>query len=237
MSGDDIDSVLEDRTEDAGGDFADWWEPSEPGEELVGVLVEMHSEPREWTEEGEVPDTIRTVLSVDRGDVDAGKPVTPKQHKQLKQALAGAELGDLVRIVFTGYQKVDGNPNPMNTYDVGVVPEEDWEGLEGAEGIREVLDDYNGIEGDNRRTEPYGSGGSGGTPGGSGGSGGSVSGAVDPEVAEAAGKLQDLVSIQQGSMEVDKADQILNGVNEYDVDVEQVAVAAGFDVEDGIIHE
>lgn len=235
MSEDDIFGELDDRTEEAGGDFADWWEPDEPGEELVGVVVEMHSAPQEWTEAGEVPDTIYTIMSVGRGDVDAGSPVTPKQHKQLKQGLRGAGLGDLVKLGFTGYQKVDGQPQPMMTYEIGVIPEEEWQELDGADEIEDLLDDYDGRRGDNRRDRPYGeSGDSGSYDDGATPSGQEVP-ADDSEIAQAASALRELVEIQKGSVETEKAQRILTEIRDFDIDAEEAATYAGLEVDDGTI--
>jgi hypothetical protein len=233
MSDNDIFGELDDRTEDAsGGDFADWWEPEDAGEELIGVVVELHSAPQEWTDPGEIPDTIYTIMSVGRGDLEAGTAATPKQHKQLKRGLEGAGIGDLVKLRFTGYQKVDGQPQPMMTYEVGIIPEEEWGELDGADEIEELLEEYDGVEGDNRRTTPYGqaqpaqqdqSGGSGGVDAG------------DSEIGQAASALKELVEIQDGSVSVEQAGKILTEIREFDVDVEDAAAMAGLTVEDGEI--
>lgn len=229
MAEDDIFSELEDRTQEAGGsgDYADWWSPSDDDpEELVGVIMEKHSEPRDWTDPGEVPGVVNTVVSVGRGGFDAGVTRTPRQHTQLMQALEGAEIGDLVRLVFTGYEKVNGNR--MLTYEAAIIPREEWEELGGADDIEEVLEEYDGPTGDNTRETPYAEDDGGSSSGGSGGSG-------DDDTVEAAGVLSDLIDVQGGSMELDQADQILNDVRGLGVDVEEAAVMAGLSVDDGEI--
>jgi hypothetical protein len=227
MSGEDVFDALDDSTEEpgmGGSDYADWWDPDDAGEELVGVIVELHSAPEDWTEPGDVPDTIRTVLAVGRGDHDAGDLYTPKQHKQLMNGLSAAGIGDLVKLKFTGYDNVNGNM--MHTYEVGVLEKEAWLELDGADAIEDLLEAHEesgGISGDNRRTEPYTEVSS-------------SSGSTDSGT-EAANALSDLVDIQGGSMPVDQADQILNDVRELDADVETAAAVAGLTVEDGVVKQ
>jgi hypothetical protein len=226
MSENDIFGELDSRTNaaDNGGDYADWWEPENPGDTLVGVIVEMHSAPQEWTEAGEVPETIYTVMSVGRGDHEAGEALTPKQHKQLKTGLEGAGLGTLVKLEFTGYEKVEGRGSPMNTYTVRRMSREEWEAMDGADEVQELLDQYNGVSGDNRRTEPYG------TASGNGGSGSSTT-ADDSQEGQAASALKELVDIQGGSVKLEQAERILTEVRGFDVAVEDAALMAGLTVE------
>lgn len=235
MSDDNVFDELDDRSEAPGfgsGDFADWWEPDEDdGERLVGPIVEKHSAPEEWTEAGEVPDQIYTVLALGRGDCNEGQLYTPKQHKQLQRGLGGAAVGDVVNLKFTGYEKVQGNM--MHTYEVSYIREDEWEAMGGSDEIRNAIDDHKddgGIWGDNTRTEPYQQT-----------SEGAISSNVDEgggAIAEAAEYLQELVDIQGGSMSVDEADQLLNDVNDHGVDPEEAAAAsAGLDVDGGDIVE
>lgn len=209
------------------GDFADWWEPDEDdGDHLVGVIVEVHSEPEDWVEPGDEPADIYTVLSLERGDCEDYELYTPRQHKQLQRGLGGAGVGDLVNLEFTGYEKVQGNM--MHTYNVGYIPGEEWEGMDGADEIQAAIDDHReggGIWGDNTHDGPYADAApSGGSPSGDGGDG---SGAVD--------YLRQIVDMQGGSIDVDKADKMLNDINDFDADPEEVALLANFEVEDGVI--
>jgi len=208
------------------GDFADWWEPDEDdGEQLIGVIVEMHAEPQDWVEPGDVPNDIYTVLSLGRGDHEEGDLFTPRQHKQLQRGLAGAGLGDLVNLEFTGYEKVQGNM--MHTYEVGYIPQAEWQDMGNSKEIQAVVDDHranNGIWGDNTRDEPYETIASGQSDGGSGGG---DDGAVD--------YMKQIVEMQGGEIPVEKADKLLNDINSYDVDAGETAVLAGFEVVDGVI--
>jgi hypothetical protein len=233
MSDKDIFGKLDEATEEAssGGDYADWWDPEDSGERLVGVIVEMHSAPENWTEPGEVPDTIYTVVSVGRGDVPEGQAVTPKQHKQLKKGLEGAGLMDLVQLKFTGYQSVDGQPQPMMTYEVGVIPQEEWESLDGADDIEEAVEGHSGPSGDNRRTEPYTSVGS------TAGSSGSSDSSGNDELMQAADALKDLVSIQGGEVGLEQAERIITEVRGFDVDIGDAAVAAGLEQDGGTLRQ
>jgi len=231
---DDVFGALDeaDNTADNGGDYADWWEPSDPGDTLVGIVVELHSAPQEWTDPGEIPDTIYTVMSVGRGDLEAGEAATPKQHKQLKNGLESAGIGDLVKLEFTGYEKVDGQPQPMNTYEVRVLGEETWGELDGADEIQELLDGYNGVNGDNRQTEPYGS-----SSGGSSSSSSSSSQTKmdDSEEGQAAVALRELLDIQGGEVGKEQAENILTEIRGFDVDIDDVILMAGLDDDDGTI--
>jgi len=236
MAENDIFDELDDRTDEQGldgGDYADWWEPDDDdqSEELVGVVVEMHSAPEEWTEPGDVPDTIHTLMSVGRGGFEEGRLLTPKQHKQLKRGLREASIGDLVKAEFTGYEKAGGNM--MMTYETGVIPEEEWKELDGADDVEELWDDHvmgGGIAGDNRRKEPYVGGAA------AGGSAGGGGGPADGE-SEAAKSLQELLAVQGGEVDVETADQILNSVRDLDADVEEAAEEAGLAVDGGTISQ
>lgn len=234
MSENDIFDELDSRSEEpsfGGGDYADWWTPDESGDEhLVGLIVELHSEPEEWTDPGDVPGTVRTVMSLGRGDFDEGALLTPKQHKQLMNGLQTANIGDLVNLKFTGYQKVNGNM--MHTYEVGVIAQDEWSEMDGADDIQEAWDEHNalgGIQGDNRRMEPY----TAASP--SGGSDNTRSSAPDTgdELAQAAEFLKSFVDTQGGQATVEQCEKMVNDVREYDVDVEDAALMAGFSVDDG----
>lgn len=229
MAEENVFDALDDRTETpvGGGDYADWWDPDEDGSHLVGIVVEKHSAPREWTDDGEVPDVIHTVMSLGRGDFDAGRTLTPKQHKQIKNGLAGCDLDDLVNLKFTGYEKVNGNV--MHTYEVGVIPNAEWTEMAGSDEIQEVLDEYyetDGLKGDNTRDKPYRSKSAPSQP---------DSGGDDGDDSEAEKYLINMLDVQGGDMTVEQADQMMNDVQDYDVDVEKVAVSAGLKVNDGVI--
>lgn len=205
------------------GDYADWWEPDNEGETLVGVIVEMHSEPEEWTEPGDIPSTVVTVMSLGRGDFEVGHMLTPKQHKQLKQGLSDAELMDLVNIEFTGYEKVQGNL--MNTYKVGVISEDEWKEMSGADDISELIEEHRqqgGIFGDNRKTEPYQAEPS--EP--------NDTSSSDDELVEAAEFLKDFVKLQNGEATVDQVEKMMFEVREYDVELEAVLDMIGYKRDD-----
>lgn len=210
-------------------DFADWWEPTEEGETVVGVIIEMHSEPEDWTEPGDVPDTVYTVMSLGRGDFEPGFCMTPKQHKQLKQGLGDADLLDLVNIEFTGYEKVQGNL--MNTYRVGVIPEAEWKEMDGADAISELIESHKaegGLFGDNRQTTPY-------REAPSQSSSDSSSSGQNDELVEAAEFLKDFVQLQSGSATIEQVEKMLFEVREYDVELDAVLSMAGLENNDGEI--
>lgn len=209
-----------------GQDFEDWWVPD--NDQLMGVVVEMHSAPEQYTEEGEVPDPIYTIVSIGRGDFDEGEARCTKTHVQILSGLDGAGLGDLVNLTHKGLQRTD-NGNAANTYEVGVIDAETWEQSDQADSIQEVVDGYNGATGDNRDTEPY-------TP--SGGSS-SASSAGSPseggDKSEAEEFFEDIIDMQNGSMSVDQAETMLLDARGFDVDVEMLATDLGWDVEGGEI--
>lgn len=225
----DIFDELEDRSLEptfGSSDYADWWEPDEEGEHVVGIIIEMHSEPEEWTEPGDVPATVFTVMSLGRGDFNAGHVLTPKQHKQLKQGLSDVNLLDLVNLRFTGYEKVNGNL--MNTYTVGIIPENEWKEMDGAEDITEMVEEHRqagGIFGDNRLTEPYSSAPTSPEPNTS----------QNSELVEAAEFLKDFVMLQNGRATVEQVEKMMFEVRDYDVSLEEALGMAGLSEEDGEI--
>jgi len=228
MPDEDVFGALDSRTETPGNDFADWWEPNESGDELVGIVVEMHSAPQNWTDPGEVPDSIYTILSVGRGDEDEGVAYTPKLHKQLKQGLRSVSLHDLVKLRFTGYDKINAQAQPMMTYEIGIVSHEEWSELDGADTINDLLEAYNGVSGDNRRQTPYGQNDA------SDDSSDDISPA-DTELGQAAAALRELIDIQGGSVDSDKAQKILTDIRGFDVDIEDAALYAGLEIVDDTI--
>lgn len=203
--------------------YEDWWVPDEMGQHLMGVIVEVHSAPEQYTDSGEVPDPIYTVLSVGRGDFDEGEAYCTKTHVQILNGLDGAEIGDLVNLRHKGLERTD-NGNAANTYEIGVIKESTWEESDQADDIEELLDGYSGGTGDNRRSEPYGA------PGGS-----SSGGSDDGDGETAADFLMDLVDMQNGEMDVDSAEKMLNEVRDFGADVEEVAEEADLSVEDGTV--
>jgi len=222
----DVFDELESRASRPGerGDYADWWEPEE-GERLVGVVVEKHSAPQDWTEPGEVPDDIHTVLSVGRGDFDLGRAMTPKQHVQLKRGLEGADIDDLVMIKYEGLVKTDSG-NAANSYEISVIAEGEWRDMDGADEIEGALDGYGGIRGDNTQDEPYSYVG--------GTSGGDDDSPDDDEsgVAAAVEAAEEVVEgHQDGEMGYDLFVEFIEEVKGFDVDAGDVIAMAGYDVE------
>lgn len=214
-----------------GQDYEDWWVPDEMGEHLMGVIVEIHSAPEQYTDEGEEPDPIHTILSVGRGSFDAGEAYCTKTHVQILRGLREATIGDLVNLKHLGLERTD-NGNAANSYEIGVIKESTWKESEQADEIQQLIEDYPGAKGDNQRGEPYSSsspssaGGSAGTSEASGGTG-------DEGEETPADFLADLIGMQNGEMDVESADKMLNDVREFGVDVESTAEEAGLTVEDG----
>lgn len=217
---------LENRTEtpQLGNDWAPWWDVDDMDPHLVGIIVEIHSAPEQYTDAGEVPDPIYTVLSVGWGDFDAGTALCTKTHTRLRAGLEGATLGDLVNLKYTGLEKTDQG-NAANTYEVGIMEESEWRDSDEADEIEEILEAYDGATGDNRRTSPY-----------SGNEGSSSEGSSSND-GEAASFLEELVDMQDGEIDVSRAEDMLNDVRGFDVDVEEVAEEAGLTVEDGVVRE
>lgn len=210
-----------------GQDYEDWWVPE--NDQLMGVIVEMHSAPEQYTEEGEVPDPIYTIVSIGRGDFDAGQARCTKTHVQLLSGLEEAGLGDLVNLKHKGLQRTEGG-NAANTYEIGVIPEEAWQESDQADEIEEVIEGYRGTTGDNRMTEPYSTQ----TTSGSSTSDAVDDGGASTELDEACDFMEDVVvDMQNGSMPVDNANKMLHEVRSYDVDIEEVAEEMGWTIEDG----
>lgn len=229
----DVFDELENRSQQPGqqGDYADWWEPEED-DHLVGLVVEMHSEPEDWVEAGEVPDPVYTVLALGRGTFDEGELVTPKQHVQLKQGLEGAGVDDLVNIEYKGLQRTDSG-NAANNYEVGVIHEDEWREMSGADEIAGVLEAHNGIRGDNTRDEPYRYKNDGGSDADFSDAGDDA-GSSDGEFMEAVGFAESFViDRQDGDFGYDLFCELLTDTRGFDVDPDGVIEAAGLEVVDG----
>lgn len=210
-----------------GQNYEDWWVPDDMGSHLMGVIVEIHSAPEQYTDSGEVPDPVHTVLSVGRGDFEAGEAYCTKTHVQILSGLEGAGIGDLVNLNHQGLQRTD-NGNAANTYEIGVIKESTWKQSGQADEIEQVVEDYEGATGDNSRDEPYSTASPSADPTPDG---------DDPGDEGPADFLLDLIEMQNGEMDVDQADKMLNDVREFDVELEATAEEAGLVVEDGKVAE
>jgi len=231
MSEDNIFDQLDESSEEPaiGQNYEDWWDPNDMASHLMGVIVEVHSAPEQFTESGEMPDPIYTVLSVGRGGFEAGEAFCTKTHVQIVSGLEDAGLGDLVNLRHQGLQPTDSG-NAANTYEIGVIKEATWKESEQAEQIEELIEDYQGATGDNTRDKPY-------QPASDGSSDGSPSTGSGGDMSEAADFLMDLVQMNDGAVDADQADQMLNDVREFGVDLEEVAEEAGFGVEGGEVRK
>jgi len=120
-------------------DWAEWWEPEDAGEQLIGVIVEMHSAPEQYTNDGDVPDPIYTVVSVGWGDFTAGECRSTKTHVRLRAGLEDAGLDDLVLLEYKGLEKTDGG-HAANTYETSVLGEDEWQEMDDADEVEGVLE-------------------------------------------------------------------------------------------------
>lgn len=224
----DIFDELDERTkEPSAGNYAPWWDVDEEGSHLRGVVVEVHDAPDKYTDVGEIPDPMFTVVSIGNCDFEKGVGRTTKTHTRLLQGLDGVKIGDVVNLKYQGLEKTD-NGNAANTYEVGHIPEDEWKELDGADEIEDVVDDWDGVTGDNRSGEPVGAGG-GNSGGGSSGNDDSGSDGETSELEEAVDFVQDLVSMQNGEMPYDQVEKMVLDVREFDVDLETVLTAAGYE--------
>lgn len=207
-----------------GGDYAPWWEPEE-GDTLVGVITELHSAPSKFTPEGEVPPPVRTIVSIGEGDYEMGKVISTRTHKNLLHGLEETEIGDVVLISYLGYKKFEGSNNASNAYEVGIVKKDELEANEDWLTLVEMtLSDYDGPEGDNRRTDPVTSNESDAEP--------STEKQSTDSLTEAAAFLKQLIDMQDGTVSIEQADKMLNDVREFDVDLENTAAMIGATIDD-----
>lgn len=223
----DIFDELDERTEEpSAGNYAPWWDVDNEGSHLRGVVVEVHDAPDKYTDVGEIPDPMYTVVSIGNCDFDKGVGRTTKTHTRLLQGLDGVEIGDVLNLKYQGLEKTD-NGNAANTYEVGHIPEDEWQELGGADTIEEVIENWDGVTGDNRSGEPVGANGQ-QQSGGSGNEQSSDNGETS-ELEEAVDFVQDLVSMQNGEMPYEQVEKMVLDVREFDVDLETVLTAAGYE--------
>lgn len=220
----DIFDELDERTEEpSAGNYAPWWDVDNEGSHLRGVVVEVHDAPDKYTDVGEIPDPMFTVVSIGNCDFEKGVGRTTKTHTRLLQGLNGVEIGDVLNLKYQGLEKTD-NGNAANTYEVGHIPEDEWQELGGADTIEEVIEDWDGITGDNRTGEPVGSEGQSDS-----GNESSSDNADKSELEEAVDFLQDLISMQGEEMPYEQVEKMVLDVREFDVDLETVITAAGYE--------
>lgn len=219
----DIFDELEEGSEqpDLGGGYADWWDvDGDDPDHIMGPAVEIHSEPENFVEAGDVPDPLYTVVATGRGDFETGQARCTKSHAQVVAGLEGVEVGDLVNLHFDGYEKTD-NGNLQTNYKIGVIKRETWEESGQADEIQELIDSFTGQKGDNRRTKPYQPGES---DSGSSGSSEPASGAGSDGEQTPADFLMEIVGMQNGDMPVVNAKQMMD-VKGFDPDGLDDAVA------------
>lgn len=227
MAEQDIFDELENSTKEpaVGQSYEDWWEPD--NDQLMGVLIEVHSAPEKYTDPGDIRDPVYTFVSVGRGDFEEGEAMCTKTHTQILNGLEGAEIGDLVNIKHKGLTRVEGG-NAANQYEIGIIPREAWEESDQADHIEEVIENYEGATGNNRDMEPF-------YP--SGQSGGSSQDQSSNDSSDASGYseavdyLEDILQMQNGRMPIENAEKML-GIRDFDVSVEELAMAAGWEIED-----
>lgn len=181
-----------------GGDFADWWKPSE-GDKLVGVVVEKHY----YTDPGGNDHPVSTVRSVGQGDVPEGSEVATPTHTTLTDTIEQVDIGDVVLIEYEGVVKADSGFD-MNMYATSVLKYDSWQETQQADMFQDTLESsqyYNGSR----------------AP--SGDSGNEQSGGIPEKALTFAA---DAVEMNGGELPLDEFDDYLNDVRDYGVDPEQV---------------
>ena len=119
-----IDDMLDERMT-GGGDYPDWWEPEDEGETLEGLVAEKRLDP--WAEENDDDDPGH-ILHVKTLD---GEEYSTRTHKVLTNLIKeqGVEVGDLVRIEYTGQSKTDSGHNAYG-YRLGVIKADELDDLD-----------------------------------------------------------------------------------------------------------
>lgn len=114
-----IDELLDDRLTGQ-GDFPDWWDPEEEGEQLQGVVTARRDNP--WAEEGE--EDPKQMLWVQT----EGQEWSTRVHTILSNLIKEQDVhvGDYVRIVYQGERTTDGGRNAKN-YQLAVVRKDEIE--------------------------------------------------------------------------------------------------------------
>lgn len=224
----DIFEQLDERSEEpetGRGDYAPWWDVDSDADEIMyGVIVDKHDEPDNYLDDGQVPNPVYTVVSLGKGDFEKGEARTTTTHKQMREGLKAAEVDDVVRIHAQGKQL--RNDNATYVYEIGLIKHEEWQDSDDAELIEEVREEWDGIEGDNYEGEPVSK-----DEDDDSGSDDSDNSGGESSRGEAAEFLQDLVEMQDGEIDLDQADKMLNDVRDFDVDVSLLANDLGYEIE------
>lgn len=117
-----VDELLDDRMESA-GDYPDWWEPEDVGDQLEGLVVQKRDDP--WAEEDD--DNPASILHVRRAN---GTERSTRTHVVLQRLIDkfDVQVGDYVRIEYDGANRTDDG-HMANDYQMGVVKRHELEKL------------------------------------------------------------------------------------------------------------
>lgn len=116
----DVDDLLDDRMTGA-GEYPDWWDPEDEGEQLQGIVKDRRDDP--WAEDHE--DEPKQMVHVETED---DEEYSTRLHKVLSNLIKDLNIqpGDYVRIEYTGTTSTNSG-HMANDYKMGVVREDELE--------------------------------------------------------------------------------------------------------------
>lgn len=114
----DIDDLLDERMT-GGGDYPDWWDPAEEGDQIQGIVNDRRDDP--WAEAHD--DDPKQILEIESED---GEEWSTRTHKVLSNLIKDLDIqtGDYVRIEFTGTTSTNSG-HMANDYQMGVVRQDE----------------------------------------------------------------------------------------------------------------
>lgn len=218
MTDDPFDKLENSKSSGGGGDYASWWDPSE-GDKLIGILVEKHP----YTDPGGDDHPVGTVRSVGRGALDEGEERATPTHSSLEGFIGDTEIGALVLIEYDG--KVKANTGrEMNAYQTSRLTEDEWRESDQEDHFQEVWEGsehYRGGSGNEQSSDDDDSEPS-----------------TDGVPEKALDFAEDVLAMNDGEVSVQKLDDYLNDVRDYDVDVDAVIEeSSSLQEDDGTVTE
>lgn len=216
----DIDEMLDDRETGGGGDFPPWMDDEddgvihEEGDTLMGLVTRIRDDP--FHDEDEDEGDPAPILHVTTED---GDTYSTRTHRILANLIdeLDVEVGDLVRVKYTGTAKTKSG-HMANNYKLACVKPDEFEDF----GIDP--DDFAEVE------ELEADGGSAAAQAAEAEESGDE---IDDEVLEEAVEFAESLVDFHGGLELEELDKYLNETREMGLDPEVVAEAAGLEVEDG----
>lgn len=206
---DDAFDQLDQRKSSGGGDYAEWWSPSE-GDEIIGIVVEKHA----YTDPGGNDHPVGTLRSVGKGDHAKGEEVATPTHSALEDDVEDAQVGDVMLIEYEGKVKANTGRD-MNAYATSILTQDEWKQTDQAELFQEVWEASAHFSGTETRTVESEDNDDDGVP------------------DKAIDFAEDVVTMNDGEVTIDEMDNYLNEVRDYDLEPAVVVASSDTLTSDG----